>query len=143
MGNSGFLSSSDLDLWVPMEIPVGSQPVSHVEARYSAYLSRCLRDVRPPVDVRQRSGAMSRGATGLSVLTSCCEVILRIPFESWQGNQAFSRVDGVIVIFSNCNMTPGVPLEFQGETGLLLSFKGHIRFISQQSREMDPPLKMR
>ena len=59
---------------------------------------------------------MSRGVLGLSVLTSCCEVILGVTFKLWQGNQAFSRMNGEIGIFSNCGTTPGVPLKFQVET---------------------------
>ena len=55
---------------------------------------------------------------GLSVLLSSSEVILGIPFESWQGNQALSRVDGDIRVFWDCGTTPGVPLEIPGETGL-------------------------
>ena len=32
VGKSGFLSCSDRDLWVPMEIPLGSQTSSRVGA---------------------------------------------------------------------------------------------------------------
>ena len=35
-------------------------------------------------------------------------------------------MDGDIGVFLNGSMTPGVPLEFQGETGLLLSCDGNI-----------------
>ena len=70
--------------------------------------------------LRSGSGTISRGATGLSVFPSCCEMTLGVPFDSWQGNQALSHVDGDISVFWNCGMTPGIPLEFQGETGLLL-----------------------
>ena len=51
-GKSGFLSSSDFDLGVPVRIPMGSQPSSRVEAWNSASLSRSQRGVRPPVDLR-------------------------------------------------------------------------------------------
>ena len=44
-------------------------------------------------------GAFLKFATGLSVLPSCCELILGVPFESVQGNQALSRVDGEIRVF--------------------------------------------
>ena len=70
MGNSGFLSISDMDLGVPMEIPLGSQTSSHNEAWECASLSRCKRVVRPPIELRFRSGPISRGAKGLSVLPS-------------------------------------------------------------------------
>ena len=39
-GNSGFLSSSDRDLGLSMEIPLGSQTSSRVGAWISASLSR-------------------------------------------------------------------------------------------------------
>ena len=63
---------------------------------------------------------MSRGARGLSAFPSCCEVILQVPLESWQGKKAFSRGDGDIGVFSICSMISGVPLEFQSVTGHLL-----------------------
>ena len=47
-------------------------------------------------------------------------------FESLQGNEALSRVDGDIGVFSNGGPTPGIPLEFQGETGLLLIWDGNV-----------------
>ena len=47
-------------------------------------------------------------------------------FESLQGNEALSRVDGDIGVFSNGGPTPGIPLEFPGETGLLLSWDGNV-----------------
>ena len=47
-------------------------------------------------------------------------------FESLQGNEALSRVDGDIWVFSTSDPTPGVPLKFQGETGLLLSWDGNV-----------------
>ena len=46
---SGFLSSSDMDLGVPMEFQQGSQASSRAEAWNSASLSRFKRGVRLPV----------------------------------------------------------------------------------------------
>ena len=63
---------------------------------------------------------------GLSVLPSCYELILGVAFESLQGNKALCRVDGDIGVFSNCGTTPGVLLEFQGETGLLVRCDGNV-----------------
>ena len=57
------------------------------------------------------TGAFSRGATGESDLPSCCEGKLKVPFESLQGNQALSRVEGVS--FQLAAGTVGVLLEFQ------------------------------
>ena len=82
--------------------------------------------VRPPVELRLGSGPISRGTTGLSVLPSCWELILGFAFESLQGNQAVSCVDGDIGVFSTCDTTSEVPLEFQGETGLLLRCEGNV-----------------
>ena len=70
MGNSGFLSSSDMDLRVPMKIPLESQTSSLIEAWDDASLLRCKRVVRPPVDLRSQSGPVSIGAVGLSVFPS-------------------------------------------------------------------------
>ena len=47
---------------------------------------------------------------GLSVLHSCWELILGVPFKSWPENQALSQVDGEIGVFLNRGTTPGVPL---------------------------------
>ena len=49
-GNSGFLSRSDLDIRVTMEIPLESQQLSRVEAQNSSSLWMCT--VRPPVELR-------------------------------------------------------------------------------------------
>ena len=51
-GNSGFLSSSDKDLRVPMEIPLRSHMSSRVGAWNSASCSKWKRGVRPPVKLR-------------------------------------------------------------------------------------------
>ena len=56
---------------------------------------------------------------GLSVFLSCCELILGVTLKSLQGNEGLSRVDSDIWVFSTGGPTLGVPLEFQGEIGLL------------------------
>ena len=73
-----------------MEIRLGSQTSSHIEAWNCPSFSRCKMGVRPPVELRLGSGPISRGTTGLSVLPSCWELILGFAFESLQGNQALS-----------------------------------------------------
>ena len=82
-----------------MEIPLGSQTSSRIEAWDCPSLSRSKMGVRPPVELRSGSGPICRGATGLSVLLSCCELILGVTFESLQGNEALSRLDGDIGVF--------------------------------------------
>ena len=63
-------------------------------------------------------------------------------FESLQGNEALFRVDGDIGVFSNGVPDTRVPLEFQGETSLLLKCDGNAGFLCRRSREMDPHLEM-
>ena len=53
-----------------MEIPLGGQMSSLIEAWDCASLSWCKRVIRPPVELRSRSGPISSGAMGLSVLPS-------------------------------------------------------------------------
>ena len=55
----------------------------------------------------------------LSVLLSCLELIPGVKFQLLKGNEALSRVDGDIGVFSNGGTTPEVHLEFHGEMGLL------------------------
>ena len=50
-GTSGFLSSADMDLRVPMELPQGSQASSLVETCKSAFLSSFNRSVWLPVEL--------------------------------------------------------------------------------------------
>ena len=89
------------------------------------------------VEWRKGSGAISKGATGLSVLPSCHELIFGVTFELWQGNEALSRVDGDIRVFANGGLIPGVPLEFQRENGLLLRYNDNIGILCRRSRGMD------
>ena len=64
---------------------------------------------------------------GLSGLPSCRELIPCVTFQLLQGTEAFSLVDGDMGVFSNGSTTPGVLLEFQGETSLLLRGNSNIR----------------
>ena len=48
---SGFHSSADMDLGVPMEFQQGSQASSHMETCKSAFLSSCNSSVRLPVEL--------------------------------------------------------------------------------------------
>ena len=64
--------------------------------------------------------------------------MLRVTFELLQGNEALSLVDGDIGVFSNGGTTPGVPLEFQGENGLLLSCGGN-GAIPLQTKQWNEP----
>ena len=112
-GNSGYLSSCDRDLRVPIEFQQESQASSCLEAWNSTFLSSFKRGFRPPVELRWGTRAFSRGATGESDLPSCCEGKLGVPFESLQGIQALSQVEGdsksfqlvagILGFLSSCN----------------------------------------
>ena len=95
----GFLSYSDVDFGVCMQLQTGNQVSTCVESWSSAFLSMCKRDFRPPVKLNLVPGAFLKFATGVSVLPSCSELVLWVPFESVQGNQALSQVDGEIRVF--------------------------------------------
>ena len=56
-------------------------------------------------------------------------------FESLQGNEALSRVDGDICVFLNGGTSPVVRLKFQGETGVLLRCDGNIGIFLQTKED--------
>ena len=87
-GNRGCLSSSDMDLWLPMESSQGSQASSPVEKCTSDFLSSCSSSVRLLLDLTQRSVAFRGGfPTGLSHVPQWCESILGVTVEAVHGNQ--------------------------------------------------------
>ena len=47
-------------------------------------------------------------------------------------------MDGDIGVFSNGGPTPGIPLEFQGETGLLLIWDGNVGIPLQTKHGNEP-----
>ena len=71
-----------------------SQASSPFEAWNSACLSRCQRDVRPPVQMRRGHGAFSKLCTGYSDIPSPCEMKDEPSLKPLQGNLAFFRVRG-------------------------------------------------
>ena len=99
-----------------MQFQTGSQVSTFVEAWSSVFLSSCKRGCRPPVQFNWVSVTFLEFATGVSVLPSCCELILGLTLESVQGNQALTQVKREIGVFSNCGTNPRVPLEFESET---------------------------
>ena len=66
-----------------------SQASSPNEALNSVCPSRCLRDVRPPVQMRRTPTAFSTFSTGDSDMPSSCEMTDEPEFKPLQGNQAF------------------------------------------------------
>ena len=66
-----------------------SQASSPFEALNSVSLSRCRRDVIPPVQMRLRPTAFSRVSTWDSDIPSSCEMKDEPEFKPLQGNPAF------------------------------------------------------
>ena len=69
-----------------------SQSSSPFQALKSACLSRCQRDVRPPVHMTWRPRAFSRVSTRDSDIPSSCEVKDEPAFKPLHGNPTFFRV---------------------------------------------------
>ena len=65
-----------------------SQASSPFEALHSVCLSRCQRDVIPPVQMRRRPTAFSRVSTGDSDIPLSCEMKDEPEFKLLQGNSA-------------------------------------------------------
>ena len=74
---------------------------------------------------------------GLNVY-SCLFMILGVPFESVQGHQALSRVDGEISDFGIVARPTRVPFQFQCETGLLLRCNGNVGIPFQTKQGNQP-----
>ena len=65
-----------------------SQASPSFEAKNSACLSRCQRNMRPPVQMRQGTRAFSRVSTGDSDNPSSCEMKDESAFKALQGHLA-------------------------------------------------------
>ena len=59
-------------------------------------------------------------------------------FESFKGNEALPHVNGDFGVCSNGGLTPGVPLEFQVENGLLLMCGRNVGIPLQTKQETRP-----
>ena len=99
-GTSGFLSSANMELRVPLAFPQGSQVSSHVETCKSALLLSRKSSVRLLVGLTLASVAISRGATGLSHMPSCFESILEVIVESVQESQMYLECIGTLPSFN-------------------------------------------
>ena len=97
-----------------------SQAFSPVEACNSAFLLRCQRGVKTPVEKRRGTRALSRFSTGDSDIPSCCERKHQLAFESLQGNQALPQGRGARCPFHLTQHTQGNSLIPIAERSLLL-----------------------
>ena len=105
---SGFLSSSDMNLGVPMEFPQGSQASSCVEKCKSTFLSSCQNSASLPVELIYGSVAFFQDAKGLSHLPLRCESVLGVTVQSVQRNQLYLLWIGILGSFGMVAR----PLEF-------------------------------
>ena len=87
-GDRVSLSSWNSDIGI-LSIFQKSQASSPFEALNSVCLSRCQRDVIPPVQTRRRPTAFSRVSTGDSDIPSSCEMKDEPEFKPLQLNPAF------------------------------------------------------
>ena len=86
--NRGSLSSSNSFIGIP-SIFKQSHASSPFEGLNSVSLSRCQRDVIPPVQMRRRPTAFSRDSEGDSDMPSSCEMKDEPEFKPLQGNLSF------------------------------------------------------
>ena len=98
-----------------------SQASSPFEALNSTRLSRCLRDVRPPVQMRRRTCAFSRVSTGDSDIPSSFQMKYESVFKPLQGNPAFFRVTASWGPFHMSQKTQGPSHTPTAEGKLLLN----------------------
>ena len=91
-GDRNSLSSWNSDIGIPIHFQK-SQASSPFEALNSVCLSRCQRDVIPPVHMRRRRKAFFRVSTGDSDIPSSCELKAVPEFKPLQGNPAFFESD--------------------------------------------------
>ena len=98
MENSGFLSSCDRDICVPIKFQWMSQASCHVEAWDSAFLSSCILGVRNPVEFRWETCFLLKCNRGVR-LPLCSDAVFRVPLDMLHGNLALSGVDAYSVSF--------------------------------------------
>ena len=142
-GTSVFLSVSEMDLGVSVDFEQGRQALACVEAWNSACLSSCKWGDRILVELCLDPLAFSVGCNWCDSAPSCCDLILGVSYESVQGHQASSRVDGEIGVFGIVPRPTRFPFEFQCETSLLFRCHRNSGFLSRQSRGIDSHFEMR
>ena len=84
-----FLLASDIGIPINFQEESGMSPFA---ALNSSYLSKCQRDVRPPVPMRWGPVAFSRVSTGDSDNPSSCEMEDEPKFKPLLGNRTFFQV---------------------------------------------------
>ena len=107
-------------IWGFQSIFKKSQASSPFEELKSACLSRCQRDVSPPVQMSRGTRAFSRVSTGDSDIPSSCEMKDKPAFKALQGNPAFFQVRASRCTFHFSQQTQGPSHITTAERSLLL-----------------------
>ena len=98
-------ASSPVLTWISglcIQFQKGSQVSTCVEAWNSDFFSSHKRGFRPPVELNLGPGSLLEFATGVSVLPSCCELILWVTFEGLRGIRPYLEWMGKSVSFELC-----------------------------------------
>ena len=99
-----------------------NQASSPFEALNSLCLSRCQRNLRPPVQMWRGPRAFSRDSPGDSDVSSSCEMKAKPAFKTLQGNPAFFRVRASRCPFHLRQQTQGTSQIPTAEGSLLLRY---------------------
>ena len=113
VGTPGFLSISDFDRRVSVQLEQESQASSCVEEWNSAGLSRCLLGDRSLVELYLEPVVLSDHACGVSVPLRVVNSSTGLHSKSCLGIGFLSRVAGEIGVFWNVARHTRLPLEFQ------------------------------
>ena len=119
-GTSACLTISDSDCRLPAELGQERQVTSFVEARNSAFLSRCSRGDRPLFQLYLEPRGFSRRCTGVSVRLRIANSSTGLHSKRCPGIGFLSRADRVIGVIRNVTPPSRPLLKFLRETGLIL-----------------------
>ena len=126
VGTPGFLSISDFNRRVSVQLEQESQASSCVEERNSSCLSSCSQGDRTLVALYlEPAGFSGRCNWGVSA-PSCCDFIHRVTFEEVSGHRVLIKSGQGNWCLSEFGMTLTLPFEFLSETGLLLRCDGKV-----------------
>ena len=129
VGNSGFFSSCNRHLGLPIKFQQGSQASPHIEAWNFAFLSSCKRWVKPPFEAFDCSFQL--------LLLIAPEVLQRIRASSHAEGEShgFSPMAGSLGFLMSCDgdLTEP-PMLFQGSQGSFGPVKARKRLLSSHCR---------
>ena len=109
---SGFHSSADMDLSVPMELQRGPKGPARVASGKSSLHASCEGPLRIPFQLVPGPRSSSGAQSGSSGFLSSADMAFGVPMEFPQESQASSRVETCKSAFLlNCNSSAGLPVE--------------------------------